>query len=100
MIQYSWRDRDQYVPRPDSLIRDMIYPDPSKRPSSERVRDTTAWLTVQSDAVPTPIDEHCPDINPTIARTIMQCISASADRRPASAEVVVKMLRNVTSDDK
>jgi serine/threonine-protein kinase len=63
--------------------------------------DTTGTGALQHDSRdPTPIEEHCPDINPTIARTIMQCISASADRRPASAEVVVKMLRNVTSDDK
>jgi serine/threonine-protein kinase len=63
--------------------------------------DATGTGALQHDSRdPTPIEEYCPTIHPTIAKTIMQCISASPDRRPQTAENVVKLLRNVVSDEK
>jgi serine/threonine-protein kinase len=63
--------------------------------------DTTGTGALQHDSRdPTPIEEYCPTIHPAIAKTIMQCISASPDRRPQTAEAVVKLLRKVTSDEK
>jgi serine/threonine-protein kinase len=63
--------------------------------------DTTGPGALQHDShEPVPIERHCPNINPTIARTIMQCISADPNRRPQTADTVVRLLRNVTSDEK
>ena len=62
--------------------------------------DTTGTGALQHDSRdPTPIDEYCPTIQPTIAKTIMQCLAADPNRRPPTAETVVRMLRNVTSDE-
>jgi serine/threonine protein kinase len=62
-----------------SLIQSMVDHDPANRPSSERVRDTAAWLATQIDGVPSPIDdnsteptaitsEHSPSVAGTIDR--------------------------------
>ena len=63
--------------------------------------DATGTGALQHDSrEPTPLEEYCPTIHPTISKTIMQCIAADPNRRPASAEIVVKMLKNVTGDEK
>jgi serine/threonine protein kinase len=61
--------------------------------------DTTGKGALQHDAKPPqPIQELVPNINKTLARVIMQCISADPNGRPATAEQVVKMLKMVNSD--
>jgi serine/threonine protein kinase len=61
--------------------------------------DPTGTGALQHDSrEPTPITEYCPQINRTIARTIMQCIEADPNKRPETAEAVLKQLRTVTSD--
>jgi serine/threonine protein kinase len=62
--------------------------------------DATGTGALQHDSrEPTPITKFCPKMNRTIARTIMQCIEATADRRPESTEVVLSMLRKVQGDN-
>lgn len=61
--------------------------------------DPTGTGALQHDSrEPTPITEYCPKINRTIARTIMQCIEADPNKRPETAEAVLKQLKTVTSD--
>lgn len=61
--------------------------------------DTTGRGALQHDSTPpTPVTERVPGINPTIARTIMQCIAPDANNRPQTADAVLKLLRNVSSD--
>ena len=61
--------------------------------------DTTGKGALQHDARPPQnILELVPNLNKTLARVIMQCISAEANNRPESAEAIVKALKNVTSD--
>lgn len=63
--------------------------------------DATGTGALQHDSrEPTPIQTYCPNIHPTVAKTIMQCISADPNRRPATADTVMRLLRNVTSDEK
>lgn len=47
---------------------------------------------------PRPILELCPNLNPVLAKVIMQCIESEPDRRPASADAIVQALRNVPSE--
>jgi len=47
---------------------------------------------------PTPITELRPKISRAIAKTIMACLEADPNRRPESAVIVLKMLRNATKD--
>jgi eukaryotic-like serine/threonine-protein kinase len=62
--------------------------------------DATGTGALQHDSrEPTPINEYCPKINRTIARTIMLCIQADPNKRPESAEIVLNMLRKVPSDN-
>jgi len=62
--------------------------------------DATGTGALQHDSrAPTPINEYCPKINRTIARTIMLCIQADPNKRPESAEIVLNMLRKVPSDN-
>lgn len=62
--------------------------------------DTTGRGALQHDSrPPTPISELAPDINPLVAKTIMQCISPDPNGRPTSAEAVVRTIRGVTSDN-
>lgn len=62
--------------------------------------DTTGRGALQHDNLaPIPILKLYPKLNSTLARVIMQCISAEPDNRPASMEVVCKSLKNVTSDE-
>jgi len=68
-----------------SMIRAMIDRDPAKRPSSDRVRETAAWLSTQtdSDGVPTPIDDHATDPMP-ITSELASTVAGSID--PASPD--------------
>jgi serine/threonine-protein kinase len=62
--------------------------------------DTTGTGALQHDSrAPTPIKELCPKIDPTIAKVMMQCIEADADRRPQTAAEVVKLLSKANSDE-
>ena len=61
--------------------------------------DTTGRGALQHDSKPPePIENKCPDINPVIAKLIMQCIHPDANQRPQTAEAVARALKNVTSD--
>jgi len=62
--------------------------------------DTTGKGALQHDTKPpTPILDLYPKLNQTLARTIMQCISSEPDKRPATAEQVVKLLKPVVKDE-
>jgi eukaryotic-like serine/threonine-protein kinase len=62
--------------------------------------DSTGTGALQHDSrEPTPITEYAPKINRTIAKTIMQCVEADPNKRPESAEAILKLLRTVTKDD-
>jgi serine/threonine protein kinase len=62
--------------------------------------DTTGTGALQHDShPPTPITKLVPQINRTIAKTIMQCVEGDAGKRPESAEAILKQLRSVTSDN-
>jgi serine/threonine-protein kinase len=62
--------------------------------------DTTGKGALQHDShPPTPIVKYVPNINRTIAKTIMQCVESDAGKRPESAEAILKQLRSVTSDN-
>lgn len=61
--------------------------------------DTTGRGALQHDSKePKPISERVPEINRTIARTIMQCIAPDPNNRPASAEAILKQLKTATGD--
>ncbi len=61
--------------------------------------DTTGKGALQHDAKPPQnILELVPNLNRTLARVIMQCISADANGRPQTAELIIKALKNVNSD--
>ena len=62
--------------------------------------DNTGRAALQHDThPPRPILQAYPKLHPTLAKTIMQCLSADPDNRPATAELIVTQLRNVTSDE-
>jgi eukaryotic-like serine/threonine-protein kinase len=61
--------------------------------------DATGTGALQHDSRdPTPIIELRPKIHRAIAKTIMACLEADPNKRPESAENVLKMLRNATKD--
>ncbi|QDU26125.1 Serine/threonine-protein kinase PK-1 [Anatilimnocola aggregata] len=61
--------------------------------------DTTGKGALQHDAKPPQeILELVPNLNRTLARTIMQCIQADPNARPVSFDVIVKTLKPVNSD--
>jgi serine/threonine-protein kinase len=61
--------------------------------------DSTGTGALQHDSrEPTPIRQLSPGIERTIAKTIMQCIEADPNKRPESADAVLKLLRPITSD--
>lgn len=62
--------------------------------------DVTGRGALQHDShPPTPITNYLPNLNPVIVKTIMQCIAAEPASRPPSFEVILKQLKNVTSDE-
>jgi serine/threonine-protein kinase len=62
--------------------------------------DPTGTGALQHDSrAPTPITQLAPKINRTIAKTIMQCIEADPNKRPQTAEEILKQLRSVKSDN-
>lgn len=62
--------------------------------------DVTGRGALQHDShPPTPITEYAPNLHPTLAKLIMQCISAEPANRPPSFDVILKQLKNVNSDE-
>lgn len=61
--------------------------------------DTTGKGALQHDSTP-PRDilELVPNLNRTLARVITQCIQADPGARPASFDLIVKMLKTVNAD--
>jgi serine/threonine-protein kinase len=63
-----------------------------------KVVDTTGRAALQHDTTaPTPILDMSPKLNKTLAQVIMQCLSSDPNKRPESAEAVLKALRAVKS---
>jgi TolB-like protein/Tfp pilus assembly protein PilF len=61
----------------------------------------TAMLAAHISERPTPLIERRPDVPPALASLVMQCLEKSADRRPQTADEIMKMLDEVvlTRDD-
>ncbi len=61
--------------------------------------DATGRAALQHDTKdPTPILEVVPNLNKTLADIIMQCISSDPNKRPESADVLLRMLAKVKSE--
>jgi serine/threonine-protein kinase len=61
--------------------------------------DKTGQGALQHDSKPpTPIAEVVPNIERTLARTIMQCLAPDPNSRPESATEVLRLIKSVTSD--
>jgi serine/threonine protein kinase len=64
------------------------------------VRETTGVAALAHDTqAPTDIFHYCPNLNKQLGKLIMQCIAPKPDKRPQSAEQIVKSLRNVSGDE-
>jgi serine/threonine-protein kinase len=64
------------------------------------VRETTGVAALAHDTqTPADIFEKCPRLNRQLGKVIMQCMSAAPDKRPESAEQVLRLLRNVEQDE-
>jgi serine/threonine-protein kinase len=62
--------------------------------------DTTGRGALQHDSLaPIPITEKAPKINRSAARAIMQCMAPDPANRPESAEAVLRLIKNVESDE-
>jgi serine/threonine-protein kinase len=62
--------------------------------------DATGKAALAHDTQPpTDILELRPTLNKTLAKAIMQCMAVDPDKRPQSAEELLKMIRNVKNDD-
>ncbi|MFN2603746.1 MAG: protein kinase [Gemmatimonadaceae bacterium] len=61
----------------------------------------TAMLAAHISERPTPLIERRPDVPAALASLVMQCLEKSADRRPQTADEIMKMLDEVvlTRDD-
>ena len=61
----------------------------------------TAMLAAHISERPTPLIERRPDVPPALGTLVMQCLEKSADRRPQTADEIMKMLDEVvlTRDD-
>ncbi len=61
----------------------------------------TAMLAAHISEQPTPLITRRPDVPPALASLVMQCLEKSADRRPQTADEIMKMLDEVvlTRDD-
>ena len=62
--------------------------------------DTTGRGALQHDSkTPDPIEGKVPQINRTVAKTIMQCLQPDPNLRPQTAAEVVRLIKQVTSDE-
>ena len=61
----------------------------------------SAMLAAHISERPVPVIERRPDIPPALSALVMECLEKSADRRPQTADEIVKMLDDVvlTRDD-
>ncbi len=61
--------------------------------------DVTGKAAIEHDTkAPVPITDPCPDIHPTLAETIMKCIQRDPEKRPSSADAVIRALHSVESE--
>ena len=60
-------------------------------------RDGQSAMT-RANVKPTPIQEHCPQIHPHLARAIMRCISRDPNQRPDTMDRFSYEIRRVKSD--
>ena len=62
--------------------------------------DTTGRGALQHDSkTPDPIEGKAPQINRTVAKTIMQCLQPDPNLRPQTAAEVVRLIKQATSDE-
>lgn len=62
--------------------------------------DITGRGALQHDSkTPEPIDGKVPQINRTVAKTIMQCLQPDPNLRPQTAAEVVRLIKQATSDE-
>ena len=62
--------------------------------------DVTGKAALAHDTVaPAEISELRPQIDPTLAKTIMRCLAPAPDERPESAEAFLHLLRDVEHED-
>jgi eukaryotic-like serine/threonine-protein kinase len=62
--------------------------------------DTTGKAALQHDtAAPARLEELRPTVNRTLAKVVHQCLAPLPHHRPASAEAILKALRNVSHED-
>lgn len=63
--------------------------------------DTTGTGALQHDSrEPVPLNEYCPTIDPVLSKVIMQCLAPDPNRRPPTAEAILRIIRNVNSDER
>lgn len=61
--------------------------------------DTTGLAALAHDQRPaTPITQHRPDIEPNLAKIVMQCLEADPDKRPRSAKAIYQVIKDLKSD--
>ncbi len=64
------------------------------------VKETTGVAALAHDTQqPADIFEKCPRLNRQLGKLIMQCMEPSPDKRPESAEQILRTLRNVEKDE-
>ncbi len=64
------------------------------------VRETTGVAALAHDTQqPTDIFEKCPRLNRQLGKLIMQCMAVAVEKRPESAEQILRSLRNVEQDE-
>ena len=62
--------------------------------------DTTGRGALQHDSkTPDPIEGKVPQINRTVAKTIMQCLQPDPNLRPQTAAEVVRLIKQATNDE-
>jgi len=63
--------------------------------------DATGTGALQHDSRdPVPLDQYCPKIDPVLSKVIMQCLAPDPNRRPPTAEAILRIIRNVASDER
>lgn len=61
--------------------------------------DTTGLAALNHDQRPaTAIEKHRPDINPVLAKLVMQCLQADPTKRPRDAQSMVRPIADLKSD--